>query len=44
MIFKDFRPCPLLEEFVEIYHLRHFVFSNDKKLPSNRIRQDQNNA
>jgi len=33
MIFKDFRPCPLLEEFVEIYHLRHFVFSNDKKLP-----------
>lgn len=33
MIFKDFRPCPQLEEFVEIYHLRHFVFSNNKKLP-----------
>ena len=33
MIFKDFRPSPPLEEFVEIYHLRHFVFSNNKKLP-----------
>lgn len=33
MIFKDFRPSPQLEEFVEIYHLRHFVFSNNKKLP-----------
>src|SRR5215218_11211580 len=33
MIFKDFRPCPELEEFVAIYHLRHFVFSTAKKLP-----------
>jgi len=33
MIFKDFNPSPQLEEFVEVYHLRHFVFSNDKKLP-----------
>ena len=33
MIFKDFRPRPQLEEFVEIYHLRHFIFSNNIKLP-----------
>jgi len=33
MIFKDFHPSPQLQEFVEIYHLRHFVFSNNKKLP-----------
>ena len=33
MIFKDFNPSPQLQEFVEVYHLRHFVFSNDKKLP-----------
>src|SRR5215213_9241353 len=33
MIFKDFRPSLLLEEFVEIYHLRHFVFSTATKLP-----------
>jgi len=33
MIFKDFHPSPQLEEFVEVYHLRHFVFSSNKKLP-----------
>jgi AraC-like DNA-binding protein len=33
MIFKDFRPRPQLEEFVEVYHLRHFVFSSHIKLP-----------
>jgi AraC-like DNA-binding protein len=33
MIFKDFRPSPQLEEFVEVYHLRHFVFSTNKNVP-----------
>jgi AraC-like DNA-binding protein len=33
MIFKDFHPCPPLAEFVEIYHLRHFVFPRHIKLP-----------
>ena len=33
MIFKDFHPSPHLQEFVEIYHLRHFVLPAVKKLP-----------
>src|SRR5215203_2257791 len=33
MIFKDFYPSPHLKEFVEIYHVRHFIFSAAKKLP-----------
>jgi len=33
MIFKDFHPSPHLKEFIEIYHLRHFIFPAGKKLP-----------
>lgn len=33
MIFRDYFPTPQLREYIEVYHLRHFVFSNNVKPP-----------
>lgn len=33
MLFRDFMPSPELGAFVEVYHLRHFIFPADAVLP-----------
>lgn len=33
MLFKNFQPCPYLQELVKVYHLRHFSFNPSIKRP-----------